>query len=626
VPHARVKRLFLVAVVVVGSVLALLFALARRRARAEPDAHRRFFTALSAPPRPLAVHWTRPGIARPLGGFFLFLSATLLAMGPYLWITAVVVPSRVQPFPDVDGAWAPVEELATLGWSIVDLGMTVAFVQRFAEHRVGDPARALRSAQLWIWWELLTGFVLFTVGGSLACFALPHTRYALFSRVVLIRCAMQIPGVLSVFTTFFQAAQRFDYQLGLDLLEKRLLFVAVPVPFVLLGRALGRAHPNEVGEAFGALLGIATGQYTALLCTFAIGFTLFRRLGLPLGPLVQAGFGRRTFVDLARFGVAVVAGKAPFFIANATEIAIVTALLPGYPAWLGIRQLLVSRLVFTLYFLLPFTDSGVPSFSEAFAARKLALARYYVVRYLQFGHLFVALVVALLVGAGRPLVRYALPVQWHPAATWLPLAAVSGLLLPAAWTSDALQKGAGRAGLDAAILAGEQIVRLALVWLLLPRLGFAALFVAVLGALVLKCAVAWTINHLVILRIELRFWSSVAAPLVAGALWLGTLLGLAAALPPTSVAVVGLFVAAAALTFPAGFFLCGLIGGFDPAAQAEVVDAAELASVMKPIARLLARAARAGARLSPIRRSLPPLAAEAAREADEIAALEKRTV
>ena len=42
---------------------------------------------------------------------------------------------------------------------------------------------------------------------------------------------------------------------------------------------------------------------------------------------------------------------------NAAEIGLVKVLLPGYPAWLGIRQLLVSRLVFTLYFLLPFCDS-----------------------------------------------------------------------------------------------------------------------------------------------------------------------------------------------------------------------------------------------------------------------------
>jgi O-antigen/teichoic acid export membrane protein len=603
-------------------LLTLAFAAARRRARAEPEAWRRFFAALSTPTRPLARAWTRPGIARPLGGFFLFLAATLLAMGPYLWLTAVVVPSRVQPFPDVDGAWAPVEELATLGWTLVDLGMTVAFVQRFAEHRVGDPARALRSAQLWIWWELLTGFVLFTVAGSIACWALPHTRYALFSRVLLIRFAMQIPGTLSVFTLFFQAIQRFDFQAGLDLLEKRLLFVAVPVPFVLALRAWGRTHP-AVGETFGALLGVAAGQYTALLITFVIGFRLFRRLKLPLAPLLHAGFDRRTFVDLARFGVAVVAGKAPFFLANAAEIALVTLLLPGYPAWLGIRQLLVSRLVFTLYFLLPFTDSGVPAFSEAFAAGKLQLARYYVVRYLQFGHLFVALVVALLVGAGRPLVQHALPLQWQPAATWLPLAAVSGLFLPLAWTSDALQKGAGRAGLDAAILAGEQVVRVAMVALLLPRLGFAALFVAVLVALASKCLVAWTVNHRVVLRIQLRAWSSVLAPMLAGVLWLALLTSASLLLPSTRGVAVGLFVAAAVLTFPIGFFLCGLVGGFDPAAQAEVIDAAELASVMRPIARVVAHAARAGARLSPIRRSLPALAADAAREADEIAALEE---
>jgi O-antigen/teichoic acid export membrane protein len=624
VPHARARRLLAAAAIGLALLLFALFLLARRRARAHPDAWRPFFAALSHPPEPHERHWTRPGIARPLAGFFLFLSATLIAMGPYLWLTAVLIPSRVQPFPDVDGTWAPVEELATLGWSLVDLGLSVAFIQRFAEHRVSDPARALKVAQTWIWWQLVTGLVLFSAAGTIACGILPHTRYALFSRVLLIRFAMQVPGVLSIFTLFFQAAQRFDYQLGLDLLEKRLLYVAVPVPFILALRAWGRAHP-AIGEPFGALLGIAAGQYCALLVTCAIGFALYRRLRLPLRPLLYAGFDRATFFDMLRFGLGVVAGKAPFFIANTVEIVLITAMLPGYPAWLGIRNLILSRLYFTLYFLLPFAESGVPAFSEAFAAHKRELARYYVVRYLQFGHLFVAPVIALLVGAGRPLILHALKPEWRPAATWLPLATCAGLFLPAAWTSDSLLKGAGRAGASAAILIGEQVVRVSLVALLLPPLGFSALFLAVIAGLLFRCTVAWILNHARILSIQLHAWSSVVAPLVSGALWLGAIAGVAAALPSTRAVAVGVFVGAALLTFPAGFFLCGLVGGFDPAALSEVVDAAELAGPMRPVARLLSRAARAGARLSPIRRALPPLAGAAAREAAEIAALEATT-
>ena len=619
VPHRALIVSWALSATVLGLALLAGFSLARRRARAEPNAYVRLLRPLTAP---AVAAWSRPGIARPLGGFFLFLSATLLAMGPYLYITAMLVPSRVQPFPDVDGAWAPVEDLATLGYALVDFGLSLAFVQRFAEHRVSDPARAVRCLQLYVWWQLLTGFVLLVVAGGLACTFLPHTRYALFSRIVLVRTAMQVPGLLSLFTLFFQAAQRFDYQLGLDLLEKRLLFVALPIPLVLLCRALGRAHP-AIGEPFGAILGIAAGQYAALLVTFAIGLRLYRRLGLPVGPLFHAGFDGATFRDMIKFGVGVVAGRAPYYLANAAEIAIVTALLPGYPAWLGIRQLIFGRLVFTLWFMLPFIDSGVPAFSEALAAKKLQLARYYVVRYLQFSNLFVALVIGFLLGAGRALILHGLSPEWRPAATYLPLALAVGAFLPAAWVSDALQKGAGRSGLDAGLLTVEQTLRVALFLVLIPRLGFAGIFVAILIAIALKVSAAWWVNHRYLLRLVAQPWSTFGAPALTGATWYVTLSTVALLLPKDAPSAIGLFVVAALCTFPLGFFVCGLVGGLDDAAVAELREAAELASIMRPVARRLTSIAAAGARRSPFRRPAPPLAADAAREADQIASLER---
>jgi O-antigen/teichoic acid export membrane protein len=551
----------------------------------------------------------------------MFISATLLAMGPYLYVTAVLIPSRVQPFPDADGAWAPVEDFATFAWSLVDFGMLVAFVKHFAEWRVAEPARALQAAQAWIWWQLAGGLVLIVVGGAFACGVLPHTRYALFSRVVLIRAAMQVPGIFSFFTIFFSAIQRFDFQLLLDLLEKRLLFVATPIPFVLYFRSIGRAHP-ALGESFGAVLGIAAGQYCALILTFTIGYTLFRRLRLPLAPLVYAGFDRATVGKMLRFGAGMVAGKAPYLLAITLEFMIISYRLPGYLGWLGIRQLIMQRIVFTVYFLLPFTESAVPAIAESLAAKKRALTRYYVVRYLQFGHLFGAIVVAVLLGAGRPLILRALATEWRPVAAYLPLACASALLLPASWLVDAFQRGAGRPGLNSAIVVTEMTLRLALYWLLIPRLGFAGIFVATFIGLALKTAVAWLISHRLILRLEAWPWTSTLAPLASGALVYLALVGAAALLPQTRAAGIALFVGAALAAFPLGFFLVGIIGGLDAAAVDELRSAAELASLMRPVARRLAQAGALGARLHG-RRALPALATTAQREADEIVTAER---
>jgi O-antigen/teichoic acid export membrane protein len=622
VPHRALTSAWRTLSALLALALAAGFWLARQRARANPDAHLPLFAALAANGSPHDAAWARPGIARPLGGFFMFISATLLAMGPYLYITAVLVPSRVQPFPDADGLWAPIEDLAVLAWTLADFGMSTAFIKRFSEYRVSDPPRALRAAQLWVWWALGGSLLLLVFGGAIACSILPATHLALFSRVVLMRSLMQVQGICSLFTYFFSAIQRFDFQLALDLLQNRLLYVACPIPFILWLRAVGRAHP-ALGETYGAVLGIAAGQYCAVILTTLIGYWLYRRLKLPLAPLFYAGFDRATFSAMIRFGAGVVAGSAPFFIANGIEFAIITRLLPGYPSWLGIRQLIMTRLVFTVYFVWPFIQSAIPAVSEALAADKRELARYYVVRYLQFGHLFVGIVIAVLLGAGRPLVLYALSEEWRPVATYLPLACASSLFLPLGWLGDAFQKGAGRPGINAAILFGEQLMRVVLFYLLIPRLGFAGIFVAVLVTIVLKAAVSWTVTHRKIVRLVAWPWTSTLAPLTAGALVYLLLVGAAALMPATRPTAIALFVVAALGAFPLGFFFAGAVRGLDLAALDELDGAAELAGAMRPVAYLLARSARLGARIIGARHA-PELAAEAQREADAIVATEHR--
>jgi O-antigen/teichoic acid export membrane protein len=433
-----------------------------------------------------------------------------------------------------------------------------------------------------------------------------------------LRVLLQVPGFLPLFGNFFQAAQRFDYQLGLDLLQNRLLVVALPMLTVWAGRALGRTHPS-LGETSGAILGLAAGQYLALAVTFTVGVALFRRLGLPLGPLFHAGFDRATFRDLSRFGAAVVSGKAPFFVANALEIVILTNLLPGYPAWLGIRQLLNGRLVFVLWFAFPFLDSAMPALAEALGAKKHALARYYVARYLQWGHWFVAIVVAFLVGAARPLAQHALSAEWQPVATWLPAAAAVGLFLPSAWLADSFQNGAGRPGLNALLLFVEQALRVALLWLLVPRLGFGGIFAALGLTLALKSVLGWWVNHRLLLALYVPLWPSLGAPLTAGAIFLGLVAGAARLLPATAWFTLGLFGVAALAAFPLGLFLLGLARGLDRAALVELESASALSSFLAPLGHALFRAGQAGARLSPLSATENPLAAAAAREADELA-------
>jgi len=89
-------------------------------------------------------------------------------------------------------------------------------------------------------------------------------------------------------------------------------------------------------------------------------------------------------------------------------------------------------------------------------------------------------------------------------------------------------------------------------------------------------------------------------------------------LPATAPITLVLFGVSALATFPLGLFLLGLAGGLDRTALAELESASALTSFLKPLGHALFRAGQAGARLSPLPATENPLAAAAAREADEL--------
>jgi O-antigen/teichoic acid export membrane protein len=101
-------------------------------------------------------------------------------------------------------------------------------------------------------------------------------------------------------------------------------------------------------------------------------------------------------------------------------------------------------------------------------------------------------------------------------ADFLILGCLSGLLLPLAWLSDALQQGAGRPGTTTLVMLIEQGLRLLLLLLLVPRLQFVGIYFALNLALVLKCAIGWWLNHRRIVPLVVPLRVTVLIPLLAG--------------------------------------------------------------------------------------------------------------
>ena len=561
--------------------------------------------------------WQRAGFERPLAGLVFYVATLLVLLGPYLYITALVIPSLVQPYPRVDGALGTVEELVLLAWALADFGLTAAIVRAVAQLRRTRPERLLCHLRLLVRWQLVVACAL-ALTAALASTLVPLSQ-PLVHRALQLRACTAPLLVFATIPAICEALQRYDRQLVLELLDKRCFALLLPIPCILVARAFA---PTLSDEPAYALLGLVAGQGAASLATGLVGLAILRRLGLPLRALLSGALpDRAERAPLYRFGAGIMAGKTAFFAAGALELAIILAHLPDYTRALGVKFILLGRLLLPLWLLWPFAESVVPTLTDALAAGKRMLARASIVRYVQHGHLFVGTLFAVVLGGAPPLIRALLPADWHAAATLLPLAGLTGLLLPLPWVADGAQRAHAESGRNAAYVLGEQTLRLALLWLLLPRHGLTGLFAATVIATALKtCAVLLDVHRR---RLPLSFPVRVVfvGPAV-GALVVGLsarALVLGASLLPLPIAIAGplALLLATVIAFPLALFVAGLTGSLEPGALAELEAARALAPLprlLAPGARAVSRAAQLGARLG-----LPsldsPLTVAAAEEA-----------
>lgn len=610
--------LWLLLSVVLWSLCALWFVLGRRFHR-EPAAAL-WVSALTRPvqagPDPAGqaankpdakpdtesrLAWQRVGFARPLSGFLTLLGSMLLLIGPYYALQSFWAGS-IQPFPEADGMWRNTESMLFIAWLTFDMGTQTAVVKYFAEHRALKPEEALKDIQFYVFWQIAARSVEATVLFAVALRVIPWTTYVVYAPFVLLYALVQLPSIASVPKLLCQGLQRFDYQNLLDVAETRVLCFLAPIPFILLGRSLGKGLP-QYGEAFGAAIGMGIGSLFTQLCVFAIGVLALRKMRIPFLPILLPHFDWATAKRQLSFGFKVTLGQEPFRLISFLEGLIIMRWLHDYPVWLGIRDLLHNRITFLFVFAWSYYQSALSVISETVAQNKKALFRYYIARYLQFGFFFSALVFSMLFAVGPRYIAVALGPQWRAASDYLLLGCLSGLLLPLAWLSDFLQQGAGKPGTTTIVMLIEQGLRLLLLLWFVQHLQFAGIYVAAIVALVVKCVVGWWLNHRNVIDhpfsgAKPRFF--VFLPLLVGVfnflLWRGLT---QLTLPTSWLGMILLFFLAGAGSFAFGFFALGFLGGLDGQVLRELDQAANMSSLVRPICVGIVRLAHLGAQRSP---------------------------
>jgi len=617
VPHAA-ERTVLFAIL--GAMLvtaAVAFVLVRRYSRAHPEAldavvaDREKYTRREA-----GTGWEEVGFHRPLGGFLLALMFGLVLFVPLIVYQNFILPNFILPSAQAQGLWGRVTQFFQVAWWFFDMGTSAAFIKYLSEHRVDDPRRGLLYGQLFVWWQALSGAVQVALLVALVSTVLPRSAYAIYAWSIVIHTFIQIPGFYQVFRHALTGLQRFDYAQVLDLALSVFLPILVQPVVVGLMYAWGQAHP-EIGGAMGGLYGLGIAAYLAEALTFVLGLFLYRRLGYGVRVLFLAHFDRQVIWNSFRFGVFEMLGSVAWTLGQAAEIWITQVRLINYAEIWG-NWVIAQNFIFAFQVLQTLYSNIMPAISEAISHGRQVLSQYYTVQGYRYGGLISAFIGAVLLAVADRFILGTLEPEFQRAAIYAIPLIIWGAVQYPSWVGDNVQLAANKPYLKAALVFGEQVIRVVLAWLLLAQFQINALIIAYFVGLLTKDIVAYFVNHRTCFPQRFYFWQSLGAPLLAGAAHYGVVRGLGTLFwQGDQVTSLLLFLFGILLSFPLFAFFYGLFGGWDDGTLEELRQAVDLSGFMRPLAWVFYKSTALGARLSPLHGRFPidirPAALEEAR-------------
>lgn len=562
--------------------------------------------------------WERIGFHRPLAGFLIYTALGFLTVLPMMGFGSVVVPQYLLPFPAALGGWGLVGGLFALFWPLFDIGTGTASIKFFSQFRVRDPARAMAFMQLYVWWQAITGLIQIAIVAAIAFFYVPHTAYAYLAFFFIGQAIFQFPGFLGVFSNLFSGLQRFDRLQILTIIAS--FYGIVYLITVPLGRWWGSSNPR-FGEAFGAIAGTVVASMLVSFIVFFIGMWFYRQMGYDPRHIFRASFDRQTVATMLPFGFKVLLTGISLTLAATIQTFLMERTVINYTELLAIWGV-AGSLGFVYNLVLGLSGQMMPALSEAYHAGRIMLCRYYTALTFKYGGMFNFFVASALIPVADRFLAGSLGPQWQRAADLAVISLVSSFFIFPAAFSDSVQQGTGRPGLQVILTAGEQTLKIILVFLLLPPLQIYGLILAIMIPLQLKGLVAWLVNRKLLFDPSIQWWQTVVAPFGAAAINYALLRVIGNLFwQPTLLDSSILLALALLLSIPVYFFFNGLFGGWDSYNLAQFKQAMDLTGWARPVVMSIYLPSLAGARLSPLHNRFPLRLYEAANaEAEQLTA------
>lgn len=644
VPHFEQQLIIGLIVAVVGVTTVSSYRRMKHKSVAHPEVLTEMERAELLVKTGEITEWEEIGMHRQIGGFLIQLFITLILIIPRTILTVMIYPRYIMPFPQAAG-WFSFSVNLFLGlWTVFDLGTAVALAKYFAEYRVSQPEEAVKYAQIFVWWQCLSGVVQITFIAFVGSIVFPHTYLAHLSYVFIAHSLFQFPGFTLLFLYAFQGMNRIDYFQISTILKYAIFDILGPYTVILAFRWWGAQNPI-FGEGLAGAIGQAIGSYVSEYLTFAASMYMFKKLGFKASTLFRVDFKWDQIKRALKFGGKWTVGASMVPIVWFYQMLLISTNLLNWSALQGQYEL-AWNLAIMVSIVGLFMEGMLGGISESYSHGKKKLTEYYTAQALKYGGFFVFWLISSLAAVGARAILGAAGAEWAYAAVLLQFFLIFQILGFWSWLGDWVYAAAERTGLAAAVWVLEQAIRaVAMTYFVItqPTLsitwpihfsvylgGMPGIIIGYCIGLFCKDVVAWIVIRRKITKPKFYIWQSYVGPalaalanyavleMIAQSIWDGDLI--------TSALIFFLGTIPSLYLFA---FVSGITGSWDTKTLGEFKRAAGMVHIrgLGWMARRFYGSVALGARVSPLHNRFPIDVYDSAMiEAEELTREKKKLV
>jgi len=549
--------------------------------------------------------WEKVGFHRPLSGLLVGMALGILLFIPLIIYQNLILPQFILPSAQALGLWGRVTQFFMLTWAVWDLGTATASMKFLSQYRVSDPRRGFKYMQVYVWWQALSGAIQVALVVAFTSLNVVRTPYALFAWSIVVHALIQIPGFYQVMRNALNALQRTDYARYIDVAWAIVFPILTQLALVPVFYAWGKAHP-AIGASLGGVIGLGVAAYALELSCFLLGLWLYKRIGYKASVLFMAHFDWGIIKETFRFGFFEMLGGMLVAGGAALEIWVTQSGLVNYAEtwgnWILAYNFLLAFTVSTNLF-----DGIMPAVSEALSSGYKMLSQYYSVQSYKWGAIASAALAAILLVVAPKFIIGSSGEEFQRAAVLAIPLTVFGSIQFLSWLGDAIFLGANRPVLRAAMVLGEQTIRIGLLVVLLEKFQIVALIIAYFVGILVRGAVAYFVAHRYCFPQRFYFWQSLGAPVLAAGLhYLFLSLIASFVWQGDEISSVLLFFIGLVPAMPFFFFFYALAGGWDDAGLEEVIEASQMTGFLRSVVNIVfVLPSKWGAKLSPLHNRFP---------------------